>query len=201
MTLTDKLPAVAPISLRLGPPQGQWTYADYAALPNDGYRYELIKGTLYMAPAPGTAHQSTSNLIATHLTIHIQFAGLGRIFTAPTDVELAPGTVVQPDILVIRAANQGRITPSRIIGPPDLVIEIASPSTAGYDRRDKQDAYAQAGVNEYWIVDPHAQTIEVLRLHEEAYQSQGVFRGQAQLPSQVVPNLTVPVAQLFAEAR
>lgn len=198
MTTLDILPAVAPAAHVAGPPQGRWTYADYAALPDDGTRYEIIDGVLYRTPAPGTGHQSVSNLIATLLTIHVQFAGLGRVFAAPIDVELAPGTVVQPDVLVVLNANLGAITPSRIIGAPDLVVEIASPSTAGYDRREKQDAYAQAGVREYWIVDPGAQTVELLTLAGQAYQSQGGYRGQAQVPSQVAQSIPVPVAQFFA---
>jgi Uma2 family endonuclease len=197
MMLTDMLPTVTPADQAPGPDQGQWTYADYAALPDDGQCYELIAGVLFMAPAPGTDHQAVSSLITTFLTIHVQLAGLGRVFAAPTDVELAPGTVVQPDVLVISAASLGRITPSRIIGAPDLVVEIVSPSTSGYDRREKQDAYAQAGVAEYWVADPAAQTVELLFLEQGAYRSQGVFRGQARIPSRVVASLPVPVAQFF----
>ncbi|NJO81929.1 MAG: Uma2 family endonuclease [Blastochloris sp.] len=167
------------------------------ALPDDGTRYEVIAGVLYMAPAPGTNHQATSARLVTYLVTHIEFAGLGRVFAAPIDVELAPDTVVQPDIIVILSTHQSIITPSRIVGAPDLVVEIASPSTAGYDRREKQDAYAAAGVSEYWIVDPHAQTVEVLHLDRNVYRSRGVFRGQAQLPSMVVPTLPVPVGQFF----
>ncbi|MGQ9926878.1 MAG: Uma2 family endonuclease [Chloroflexaceae bacterium] len=197
MTLTDTLPIVTPASHIVGPIQGQWTYADYARIPDDGQRYEVINGVLYMTPAPGTEHQGVSNLIATFLTLHVQLAGMGKVFSAPTDVELTPGCVVQPDVLVISAARLHLITPSRIVGPPDLVVEVTSPGTAGYDRREKQDAYARAGVPEYWIVDPHAQTVEVLSLEADAYHSQGVFRGQARLPSRVIATFPVPVAQLF----
>jgi Uma2 family endonuclease len=121
---------------------------------------------------------------------------LGRVFAAPVDVELAPDTVVQPDIVVILSANLDRITPSRIIGAPDLVVEILSPGTAGYDRREKQDAYARSGVGEYWIVDPGAQTVELLTLDQGGYRSHGVFRGQARLPSSVV-TLPVPIERFF----
>jgi Uncharacterized protein conserved in cyanobacteria, COG4636 len=144
----DVLPVVTAAAPLVGPPQGRWTYADYAALPDDGNRYEIIAGVLYMTPAPGTGHQSVSARLVTFLVTHVEFAGLGRVFAAPVDVELAPDTVVQPDIVVVLSANLDRITPSRIIGAPDLVVEILSPGTAGYDRREKQDAYARAGVGE-----------------------------------------------------
>jgi Uma2 family endonuclease len=192
----DVLPVVTAAAPLVGPPQGRWTYADYAALPDDGNRYEIIAGVLYTTPAPGAGHQSVSARLVTFLVTHVEFAGLGRVFAAPVDVELAPDTVVQPDIVVILSANLDRITPSRIIGAPDLVVEILSPGTAGYDRREKQDAYARAGVGEYWIVDPGAQTVELLTLDQGGYRSHGVFRGQARLPSSAV-TLPVPVERFF----
>jgi len=192
----DVLPVVTVAVPIVGPPQGRWTYADYAALPDDGNRYEIIAGVLYTTPAPGAGHQSVSARLVTFLVTHVEFAGLGRVFAAPVDVELAPDTVVQPDIVVILSANLDRITPSRIIGAPDLVVEILSPGTAGYDRREKQDAYARAGVGEYWIVDPGAQTVELLTLDQGGYRSHGVFRGQARLPSSAV-TLPVPVERFF----
>ena len=192
----DVLPVVTVAVPIVGPPQGRWTYADYAALPDDGNRYEIIAGVLYMTPAPGTGHQSISARVVTFLVTHVEFAGLGRVFAAPVDVELAPDTVVQPDIVVVLSANLHRITPSRIIGAPDLVVEILSPGTAGYDRREKQDAYARSGVGEYWIVDPGAQTVELLTLDQGGYRSHGVFRGQARLPSSAV-TLPVPIERFF----
>ena len=192
----DVLPVVTAAAPLVGPPQGRWTYADYAALPDDGNRYEIIAGVLYTTPAPGAGHQSVSARLVTFLVTHVEFAGLGRVFAAPVDVELAPDTVVQPDIVVILSANLDRITPSRIIGAPDLVVEILSPGTAGYDRREKQDAYARSGVGEYWIVDPGAQTVELLTLDQGGYRSHGVFRGQARLPSSVV-TLPVPIERFF----
>jgi Uma2 family endonuclease len=180
-----------------GAPQGQWTYSHYAALPDDGRRYEIIDGVLYMPPAPSYGHQSANNLFATYLTIHVQFTGLGRVLAAPFDVELAPNVVVQPDVIVVLAANQDIITPSRIIGAPDLVVEIASPGTATYDRSKKLPVYERAGVGEYWIVDPITQSVEVLLLENDSYQSKGVFAGQSLLPSRVVPDLPVRVNQFF----
>lgn len=179
------------------PASGAWTYADYATLPND-QRYEIVDGVLYMAPAPGTDHQSANNLFQTHLTIHIQFKGLGRVFGPPCDVELAPNTVIQPDVVVVLNEHADIITPSRIIGAPDLVVEIASPGTAGYDRRDKQDSYARAGVPEYWIADPAARTVEVLQLEGQRYRPIGVFRGKALLPSPLLGQFPTPVEQFSA---
>lgn len=90
----------------------------------------------------GEAHQSANRWFVYYLTLHVQLAGIGYVYGLPFDVELAPGVVVQPDVIVVLNENQGVITPSHIVGTPDLLIEISSPGTVGYDRRAKQDAYA-----------------------------------------------------------
>lgn len=199
MTATpDVLPTVVPATGAAGPPPGRWTYADYAALPADSQRYEIVDGVLYMTPAPSIAHQGAGKWLTYYLTAHVEVAGRGLVFSAPIDVELGPRDVVQPDVIVVLNERRGIVRPDRIVGAPSLVIEILSPGTAGYDRRDKQDAYARAGVPEYWLADPAAQTIEVLLLEEGRYRTAGVFRRQAQLPSVVAPDLPVRVAQFFA---
>jgi Uma2 family endonuclease len=195
---TDVLPVVMPADHVSGPRQGRWTYADYAAIPDDGNRYEVVDGVLFRTPAPGAAHQSTVVSITAVLFTHVELTERGRVLVAPFDVELLPGFVVQPDVLVVLHEHLSVITPTRAVGAPDLVVEVVSPSTVGYDRRTKQDAYARAGVPEYWIADPQARTVEVLQLAAGEYGSAGVFQGQAVVPSRIVPALPVPVAQVFA---
>ena len=86
-----------------------------------------------------------------------------------------------------------------IVGPPDLVVEVASPSTAGCDRHQKQDTFARAGVPEYWIPDPILLTIEILRLGEDGkYVSLGVFSGQQKLPTVVLAGLPYSVEKLLS---
>lgn len=196
-TNIDILPFVIQADDVVGPPQGHWTYADYAALTADNEWYEIVDGVLYMSPAPNISHQRASTRFMIYLGQEIELASLGQVFHAPVDVELRPDFVVQPDVIVVLNDNLGIITPSHIVGAPDLVVEIASPSTAGYDRRTKQDAYAEAGVREYWIADASAQTVEVLALEGQAYRTMGVFHGQATLPSRVLPELPIKVVQFF----
>jgi Uma2 family endonuclease len=193
----DVLPVVAPADHVIGPPQGQWTYAAYAALPDDGRRYEVIGGVLYVAPAPTDTHQATSTWLIYYLTTYVQVPGLGRVFGAPLDVRMPGEDTVQPDVLVVMSANLGRVTAEGVQGPPDLVIEIASPSTATYDRDKKLHAYERGGVPEYWIVDPIARAVEVFVAEENLYRSLGVFQGGAMLPSTVIPDLPVRVARFF----
>jgi Uma2 family endonuclease len=182
-----------------GPKQGQWTYNHYAALPDDGKRYEIIDGVLYlMPPSPKEWHQDAVTTLAAYLVMHIKFAGRGKVYVAPFDVELATNTVVQPDVLVVLNESLPKIIPSHVVGAPDLAVEVLSPGTARYDRVKKYNAYARAGVREYWIIDPLKETVEVLYLEGETYHTTGVFSGEQKLPSLVVPDFPVQVKQIFA---
>jgi Uma2 family endonuclease len=199
MTTTDWTSVVAPANFVAGPKQGHWTYKEYAALPDDGRRYEIMDGVLRVAPSPRPGHQNADLFLSFYFCLHVNMAGLGRAFSAPLDVELAPKRVFQPDLLVLLNASLHKITATHVVGAPDLVVEIASPSTAEYDRLGKYQAYAQAGVQEYWLVDTEMRSVEILMLQAGVYQSQGVFRGMDTLFSQVVPGMrTVRVEQLFA---
>ncbi len=194
----DVMPVVAPADEILGPAQGQWTYAAYLELPQDQQRYEIVDGVIYMTPSAGEAHQFSSSRFVGYLLTHVDFAGLGRVYHAPFDVILAPDVVVQPDVLVVLHEQAHIITPRGIMGAPNLVVEIASPSTATHDRGRKMEAYSRAGVSEYWLADPFAHTVELLVLESGMYRSRGVFQGQAILPSTVIPNLPIRVEQFFS---
>ncbi len=198
MTTTDRQSVVTLADWVPGPPQGFWTYDDYAALPDDGHRYEIVNGVLLMAPAPSPWHQDIVGEIYSYLRTYIKLAGLGRVFTAPIDVELRPKNVFQPDIVVVLNEHLDRVQEKKIVGAPNLVVEVASHSTAAFDRLSKYEAYARAGVPEYWIANPERGTVEVLVLEGDDYQSLGIFRGEQILPSRIVPNLPVRVEQFFS---
>ncbi|EFH85426.1 Uma2 family endonuclease [Ktedonobacter racemifer] len=178
-----------------GPAQGQWTYEAYAAIPEDGHRYEVVNGVLYMAPSPNPKHQTIVVEILATLRSFVNEQGLGRVFVSPLDVELRYGNIVQPDVFVL--LNEHLVASSRIIGAPDLVVEIAYPSTARHDLSEKLQAYAAAGVPEYWVVTPDAHVVEVLVLDRGIYRSLGIFIADDVLPSQVLPGLPVTVEQFF----
>ena len=198
MTTTAKIPTVVPADWVPGPPQGQWTYADYTAIPNDGKCYEVVKGVLYMSPAPTPGHQSISVRLVAFLFQFVEAVGSGRVFHAPTDVELAPGDIVQPDVFVLLNANVGQIGEKRVFGGPDLVVEILSPSTMSDDLHGKRDAYERAQVPEYWIVNPGERVVELFALESGVYRSLGAFQGDEILPTRIVPDWTVKVEQFFA---
>lgn len=189
VTLADWVP---------GPKQGEWTYSDYLALSDDGQHYEIVNGVLVMAPSPDGAHQDAVLRLAHYLLVHVEFAGLGKVRVAPSDVELSPDNVYQPDVFVVLKAHLERIREKKVIGAPDLVIEVASPSTAPYDRLTKYETYARFAIPEYWIAKTAARTVEVLVLEHGKYRSLGVFSGQDTLPSHIVPEMPVRVDQFFA---
>jgi Uma2 family endonuclease len=199
MTTVDSASIVAPANFVLGPKQGDWTYKEYATLPDDGMRYEIMDGVLLMTPSPSPGHQDVGMVLSFYLYQYVNMAGIGKAFFAPLDVELAPKRVFQPDLLVLLNANLGKITSTRVVGAPDLVIEIASRGTAAYDRLNKYQAYEQAGVAEYWMIDTETRSVEIFLLQADVYQSQGIFQGKDTLFSQVVPGMqSVRVEQLFA---
>jgi Uma2 family endonuclease len=198
MPIPDTAEIIVRASHVPGPFQGQWTYADYAALPDDGNRYEIIDGVLYMAPAPIPIHEHIIALIIARLVVALDDTGLGQVFASP-DVHVG-SSVLRPDVVVVLTEHAGVIAQKNLIGPPDLVIEVASPSTAAYDRDalfGKRGAYARAGIPEYWLVDPQQYTIEVLALADDAYLSLGVFQGDDQIQSQIVTKAVLIVRSCF----
>lgn len=137
-----------------------WTVEDYASFPDDGNRYEIIDGALFVTPAPEVSHQGVvgelQGRLWTFLKLHPE---AGRVWASPADIELADDTVVQPDLFVIPAWLRPRRW-SDIEGRLMLAIEVLSPSTARTDRTIKRERYLRAGIPEYWIVDPRLRRVE-----------------------------------------
>ncbi len=129
------------------------TYADYAALPDDGNRYQLLEGELVMTPSPRAWHQQVSYRLEFKLLAHVQEHDLGEMYHAPLDVTLDDHNVVQPDIFFISKERAGILQDGRILGAPDMCVEILSPGTVRLDRVRKLELYARFDVTHYWIVD------------------------------------------------
>ena len=166
------MPYVAQSPPQEWPPQGQWTYDDYARLPNDGWKYEVMRGKLYMSPAPSPRHQRTALRLSTEMERFVEQHQMGEVFISPIDV-LFPhglGAPVQPDILFIHRQNLRIVGKTTINVVPELAVEILSPSNWIDDRRTKFEVYAEAGIAEYWIIDPIAATAEVYQLGEGRYE-------------------------------
>ena len=152
-----------------------------------------------MAPAPVEPHQFASSRLTHYLVSHVDLQGLGRVYAAPFDVELSPDNVVQPDVIVVLNDNLQVITHERIVGAPDLVGEIASPSTATHDRNRKLRAYEIAGVREYWIVDADRGEVLVLRRFRGRW-SERVIRPSEVYRTRLLPGFEFACAPVFQAA-
>ena len=175
----------------------RFNYDDYRQLPEDK-RYEILDGELYMVPAPNIRHQRVFRELFQALLNHVQEQALGEVLSAPCDVLLSNEDVLQPDILFVGKERLGIIGDANIPGAPDLVIEILSPATRQRDLTIKRKIYARYGVQEYWIVDPEASTVEVLALHDSGYVSAGVCRESDHLASPLLPQLDLSLREIFA---
>ena len=187
------------MSIPMRIPEGKiiLTYEDYAALPNDGKRYEILEGELSTTLVPSTRHQMVSGNLLVCLTEHIQEHDLGRIFIAPLAVILESTSVVEPDLLFVSKARQKIITDRAVEGSPDLIIEIVSPATARNDRVTKAQIYARHKVPAYWIVDPEQGAVEVYLLNVDSYRLAVTLQGETPLPVPPFADLEFAAKDLF----
>lgn len=178
--------------------QQPWRYEDYLQLPDDGKRYEIIEGVLYVANAPTIEHQYAVSRILFYLQFHTIADDLGIVLTAPIEVHLSESSrPVQPDVLFIRKARQSILTPQFCDGAPDLIVEVISPSSIRLDRQVKYRAYEQHGVAEYWLVDPKLRGVEIYRLTDGEYALLGQYTADDLIESNVLPGLQLKANSLF----
>lgn len=145
----------------------RWTYDEYARLPEgDGNRYEIIAGEMVVSPSPHHQHQLASVRIAGIFENFTHEHGIGQIY-APVVVLLSATDYLVPDLVFLKHDRRGIRSDRGFEGPPDLAIEITSPSSAFRDRGLKRERYALFGVPLYWVVDVTLQQIEVYRLAED----------------------------------
>jgi len=129
------------------PAQGEWTYEDYLRLPDDGWRYEVLKGVLHMTAAPAPRHQAALRNLTVRLVRYLESNPLGEVYFAPIDVFLPEGlaTPCQPDLVFLSTERSGLVSERGIEGTPDLIAKVLSPSNWLDDRRTKFEIYAEAG--------------------------------------------------------
>ena len=140
---------------------GSKTYDDLLAMPDDGNRYELIFGEIVMTASPKRKHQFALFQLGKLLDAYARDHRLGEVYIAPYDVKLSVHNVVEPDILFVRRSRLNILTEDFVDGPPDLVVEVLSPTNRAHDLVKKATLYADFGIPEYWIVDPVTDVITV----------------------------------------
>src|SRR5262245_47141380 len=197
MTVTSNLPELALRSSDAG-----WHRERWELLPDDGNRYEVIDGVLYMTTAPSYFHQWIIRQIVRHLFRQIDEVGVGVTTWAPIGLFMPGCDPVQPDILVIRTSDLSIIRERRIFGIPALLIEVLSPTNPDADLRIKRGAYARAEVPEYWIVRPASRDVLVCTQPDVTmgdYAQVQHITSDSELISPTLP-FRATVADFFADA-
>jgi Uma2 family endonuclease len=172
------------------------TYDEYLALPEG--RYEIIDGVLYEPPPPRYDHQNIVGRL--HLVLGNFLAAqpeLGEVMLAPFEVRLRlePPLAVEPDLLFVSAANLARLGDERLDGPPDLAVEVVSPSNSRHDAIRKRELYGRYGVQEYWLIWPGDERIDVFS-QPDYLQMRTVGKGE-RLETALLPGFSLDVTELF----
>ena len=183
------------------PGPGEWSEAEFCLVSERGRLVELSDGNIEIPPRPADTHQLLLMRLSFALHAYVVAHRLSEVRFAPHPVRLWEGKIREPDFMFMSAAHAGRI--GKYWGVPDLVGEIVSPGGEITDRRIKRAEYAQAGIPEYWIVEPEAKTIELLRLLEDpsasrAYGAGRIFTATEMLVSPTLPGFSLALAELFA---
>ena len=181
---------------KLFPEQGAWSDEDYLALTTNRL-VELSDGNIEVPPMPTEKHQAIVAFLFEALLVFVRPKALGRVIFAPFRVRLWPGKFREPDLAFMLAVHSARRHADYWEGA-DLVMEVVSDDDRRRDLETKRREYAEAGIPEYWIVDPRTETITVLVLRDDAYIEQGRFAAGERAESSLLPGFAVEAEAVFA---
>jgi Uma2 family endonuclease len=161
-----------------------------------GVRLELVNGEVAVSPSPTPEHSYVVLELAAILRQHVKGRQLGRIY-ADVDTIVGKYEVRRPDILYFSNGRLNLVGRKAMEGPPDLAVEVISPSSIEIDREDKFAQYAAAGIAHYWIVDPAEKTIEAYRLVKGQYEPVGNGRDEDAVRLSPFADLEIPLGELW----
>lgn len=175
------------------------TIADLDAMPDDGNRYEIIEGELFVSCSPSLTHQRTFGNLFVRISNCLAQNPIGEVFATP-GVIFSELSGVIPDIIFISNERRDEIASGeRVYGAPDLIIEIVSPGSEN-ERRDrvaKRQLYGKHGVKEYWVVDPQQRTVEIYRLVGQTLQLHALLQEMDEITTSVLPGFSCKVEDVF----
>ncbi len=174
-----------------------FTYQDYIHFPDNGKRYQIIHGEVYMTPAPVPYHQRIIIKLSEILDEFVVKNNLGVVFIAPCDILLSDEDIVQPDIFFISNENLDIIKEKYIEGVPDLAVEIISPYTQKLDKIFKKKLYETYRVKEYWIVEPDKKTMEIFSHTGRIYDFRGIYEAGDMVASDLIKGLKFNLSEIF----
>ncbi|MGH7483488.1 MAG: Uma2 family endonuclease [Longimicrobiales bacterium] len=176
-----------------------WTYEDYARLPDDGNRYEILDGEVLVTPGPSPKHQSVSRNLILALHPYVERHGLGVVLQ-DVDLLFEEGQYLRPDLVFVPASARAGITERGIESAPALVIEILSPTSGAIDHVRKPRRYADFGVPEYWLADRFKRAMWIYDLATGGGDPRCVEDRLIWRPAGASEALDVDVAELFVGA-
>ena len=173
-----------------------YTYEDWLKL-DENIRAELVDGKIYMMAAPSRRHQSALSALHGQFWTFLRNKPC-RVYPAPFSVRLNKdeNTVFEPDIVVV--CDHSKLNDRGCEGAPDLIVEVLSPSTSGYDKYTKFYAYLRAGVREYWIVDPEDRTLTVHLLQDGVYVTDVYIIG-GNIEVKTLPGCEINLEEVFQD--
>jgi Uma2 family endonuclease len=176
-----------PMRSTAAPADTRFTYDDFLLFPDDGRRHEIIAGEHYVTPAPNRRHQQLVGRLHARVAWFLEaHPDLGEVYLAPFDVVLSYYDVVEPDLLFIAHGQKHILNERNVKGAPALVVEVLSKRTRKRDAQIKRRLFDRTGVEEYWLVDPELDTVQVFRRIE------GRLQRAAELTSEDDHTLSTP---------
>ena len=176
------------------------TLEEFYAQPEGPPDHEFEEGKLIDMPRPHPRHQAILRELVAEITIYLRSKPIGTLWPE-VDVQISRSRVYAPDLVFLAAENRERLrqTEGRIVGAPDLVVEIVSPSSASRDRVAKFNAYRQAGVPWYWLVDGESLVVEEFHLTSEGYLAIARVAAGGTFQPQLFPGLQINLTNLLGE--
>ncbi|MGH2543060.1 MAG: Uma2 family endonuclease [Ardenticatenaceae bacterium] len=192
--MTETLVAIDDKPTRL-----KMSYREFLEWSDEDTHAEWVDGEVTVFMPPKDIHQATLGFLYYLLRTFVGLFDLGQLRAAPYEMRASESSSREPDILFVAKANQSRLTEDRLEGPADLIIEIVSNDSARRDRHDKYHEYAEAGVPEYWIIDPRAgkQRADFFRLSEQGQYELYATEDDELVASHVLPGFALRPAWLW----
>jgi Uma2 family endonuclease len=178
----------------------RYTVEDYWLFPEDNVRREIIDGELHVTPNPVRKHEMAAGSVHKHLRSFLEKNPLGTVYSAPFSVVLSDTDIVEPDLVFVSAEHAAAVTDDGIEGAPDLVVEVLSGPTRRIDETVKRGLYEEAGVREYWLVDPDERTVRIWRAEKQLFAPPLDLMALAEdaIESPLLPGFSLPLPQIFS---
>jgi Uma2 family endonuclease len=178
-------------------PHGRLLANDLWTTPDDGNRYEVIDGHLFVSPVPLIIHQRVLGNLGLPIWSYLDKHRIGELILGPFAAVLTEYDGVQPDLVYVSDERRSVLSDRAVEGPPDLIVEITDPSTVMRDTGVKRRRYADTGVAHYWLVDPPTRTLEVQQLGPDGYGAPVGYQSGEVFKPTLFPSLEIAVANLW----